>query len=197
MQNKKIRIESIRYLILIFLFAFTISNKLMAQDEEAPSNPEEKITLDKDDILSWMDSSRSGQQVSPLEFELTGNKQLDSAIIKSQIDYKTFAVKHFERTFTQQFYSGIFIFIMVIAIVAMGLILSFKQFKLNEEIVRHGIKNNLDTLDKGINTESSIDISKNGLKFNSAVIGLMLLIISLLFFFLYLKFVYQIEVMTM
>lgn len=78
----------------------------------------------------------------------------------------------------------------------MGLILSYKQFKLNEEIVRHGMKQNTGVIDKGVDTASSMEVSKDGVKMNTAVIGLMILVISLVFFFLYLKFVYQIEVIN-
>lgn len=128
------------------------------------------------------------------EFETTGIPAFDSAIQKTKLDDRIFTVEHTRKTFTQQYYSSMFIFIMVVIIVGMGLILSFKQFKLNEEIVRHSMKQNTGAIDKGIDTASSMEVSKDGVKMNTAVIGLMILIISLVFFFLYLKFVYQIEV---
>ncbi len=80
-----------------------------------------------------------------------------------------FTVQHEKKTFTQQYYSGIFIFIMVVLIVCIGLILSYKQFKLNEEIIRHNMKHNNGTLGKVTDTASSMEVSKDGIKMNTAV----------------------------
>lgn len=133
---------------------------------------------------------------SQAELETTGIPAYDSAMQKTKLDYQLFTLEHTRKTFTQQYYSSMFIFIMVVIIVSMGLILSYKQFKLNEEIVRHGMKQNTGVIDKGVDTASSMEVSKDGVKMNTAVIGLMILVISLVFFFLYLKFVYQIEVIN-
>jgi hypothetical protein len=110
-------------------------------------------------------------------------------------DHLQFTEKHQQRTFMWQYYSGIFLFIMVIAIVVMGLLLSFKQFQLTAEQVKYNLKTSREervVIENGDST--SMEISQTGLKINTAVIGLAILFLSLAFFFLYLKYVYVIEV---
>ena len=100
---------------------------------------------------------------------LNGVPAFDSLMQKSFVDHYMFTVQHEKKTFTQQYYSGIFIFIMVVLIVCIGLILSYKQFKLNEEIIRHNMKHNNGTLGKVTDTASSMEVSKDGIKMNTAV----------------------------
>jgi len=108
---------------------------------------------------------------------------------------------HHQRSFTWQYYSGIVIFFLVVAIVAMGLVLSYQQFKLNERLVSPKkidvtstvAQTTADALKPAeVFTTSTMEISKDGLKINTAVIGLIILSLSIAFFFLYLKYVYPI-----
>lgn len=120
----------------------------------------------------------------------------DSVRFEKEMQIYDFSAHHMKRSFTWQFYSSIFIFIMVMLIVCVGLLLSYKQFQLTE----FQIKSNPQKVDEQ-KTESetnttSIEISQTGLKINTAVIGLAILFLSLLFFFLYLKYVYIIEVLN-
>jgi hypothetical protein len=81
---------------------------------------------------------------------------------------------------------------MVMIIVGMGLVPSYKQFQLLEVQVKANIskpKSETTTIE----AENTIEISQTGLKINTGVIGLYFIsFISL--FFLYLKYVYQIEI---
>jgi hypothetical protein len=149
-------------------------------------------------FYKFTDSTQSSEKVEPNDnkevIQFTGVPIYDSIMLQSYTDQYVFNVQHEKRAFKLQFYSSIFIFIMVVVIVCMGLVLSYKQFKLNEEIVKHSMKQNTGTIDKGTDTASSMEVSKDGIKMNTAVIGLMILVISLVFFFLYLRFVYHIEI---
>src|SRR5690606_4356553 len=96
----------------------------------------------------------------------------------------------------------IIIFILVVIIVAMGLVLSYQQFKLNERLVTS--QRSVKTQAAGevatgnpsdvasVFTTNTMEIGKDGLKINTAVIGLIILSLSIAFFFLYLKYVYPI-----
>lgn len=94
---------------------------------------------------------------------------------------------------------------MVIAIVIMGLVLSYKQFKLNERMLvpaktistSHSeintVSESLTLKPAEVFTTNTIELSKDGIKISTAVIGLIILTLSIAFFFLYLKYVYPIS----
>lgn len=178
------------YFVIMALFMF-IAVHSFANRQNPTSNTKTHANIDEFE-KEYTPTEQTDTNVS---FANVGRPDLDSVVLEAQAQHQVFAVAHQKRTFTQQYYSSIIIFIMVLAIVVMGLILSYKQFKLNEEIVRHSIKEKRENIDNGTNTEASLEVGKDGIKMNTAVIGLMILAISLVFFFLYLRFVYHIEVM--
>lgn len=122
------------------------------------------------------------------------NPALDSVQLDRQLKQYDFTAMHQKRCFTWQFYSSIFIFVIVMLIVGMGLFLSYKQFQLLEVQIKDNLlKPKAETTTIESET-TNIEISQTGLKINTGVIGLAILFISLAFFFLYLKYVYQIEI---
>jgi len=94
-------------------------------------------------------------------------------------EYKDFSLNHRKKVFKWQYFSSIFIFITVMIIVYSGLILSFLHFKQN-------LKNNT-------HQENELEIGKSGIKIKSSVIGIIILIISVTFLYLYLSHVYEIK----
>jgi hypothetical protein len=130
---------------------------------------------------------------------LQSNLNTDAGLLKRVNEYN---FMHQQRSFTWQYYSGIAIFILVIVIVAIGLLLSYQQFKLNERLVTSVKSTKVDATDKVITintpdpasvfTTNTLEIGKDGVKINTAVIGLIILSLSIGFFFLYLKYVYPI-----
>lgn len=134
----------------------------------------------------------------PPQFELnviaTGNAVHDSIQFDRQLKQYDFSVMHQQRSFAWQFYSSIVIFFMVVFIVVMGLVLSYKQFQLTEVQVKSNIAKPKSETTEIKTEETNIEFSQTGLKINTGVIGLAILFLSLAFFFLYLKYVYQIEV---
>jgi hypothetical protein len=165
----------------------------------------QKVNQSKDDIvtefLSTHDSIKKQkitvQSPPKLEFALetpTGNSERDSIQFFRQLKQYDFAAMHQERSFAWQFYSSILIFVMVIFIVIMGLVLSYKQFKLMEIQVKSNISKPKSETIEVASEDTNIEISQTGLKINTGVIGLAILFLSLAFFFLYLKYVYQIDV---
>jgi hypothetical protein len=165
----------------------------------------QKANQSKDDIvtefLSTHDSIKK-QKITlegPPKFEPTTDASSENSVHDSiqfdrQIKQYDFAAMHQQRSFAWQFYSSIIIFVLVIFIVVMGLVLSYKQFQLTEVQIKSNIlKPKSETIE--VETENTnIEISQTGLKINTGVIGLAILFLSLAFFFLYLKYVYQIDV---
>ena len=91
--------------------------------------------------------------------------------------------------------STILIFWMVMIIVAFGLVFSAIQFYISMLTARSKVKNPSGKEDSvnGNTNPTSVKISLSGLEVNSSVLGIIILIISLAFFYLYLIYVYPIR----
>lgn len=128
-----------------------------------------------------------------------------------QIEYNN---DRWQKVFGLQYIMSIVIFIMVILIVVAGLYLSYKQFEFTHEMLRKHHDTKKAVISQGPGSTATItdataapqaetdialtgstnfEISKDGIKINSAVIGLIILAMSIAFFFLYLEFVYPIH----
>lgn len=184
------KIKSILTCLLLLCFC---SLTIKAQKKNTP----DELT---DGFSTYLDSAKTKTKLNHANAELLnkdGNSAYDSIQFNRKLKEYDFTVMHQQRCFTWQFYSSILIFIMVILIVGMGLILSYKQFQLSEVQVKANItkpKSEVTTVE----TESTnIEISQSGLKINTGVIGLAILFLSLAFFFLYLKYVYQIDIIDL
>lgn len=90
--------------------------------------------------------------------------------------------------------SSVIIFWMVITIVLFGLIFSAIQFYISMLNTRLQIQKNADSeINKGeISSRTKLKISLEGFEVNSSVLGVIILIISLAFFYLYLVYVYPV-----
>ncbi|MDN3670709.1 hypothetical protein QWY93_15400 [Echinicola jeungdonensis] len=102
-----------------------------------------------------------------------------SGVKESFEEYKLFSLEHRKKVFNWQYYSSIIIFVTVLLIVYSGLILSFMHF-------RQSLKSDLDN-------ETELEIGKTGIKVKSSIIGIIILLISVSFLYLYLAHVYQIK----
>ena len=112
---------------------------------------------------------------------------------KLSLQQYQFDLQHQKRAFTWQFYSGIIIFFLVIIIVGAGLVLSYRQFLLQEKIVQKWMSSKAaGATPQPEVTDSEFSLGKDGIKFNSAVIGLSILFLSVVFLIAYLTYVYPI-----
>jgi hypothetical protein len=172
--------------VFITLFFLTIKQNLYGQVNFTVSNLEKGF--DKFAPDTQKTASIKG---------LTGIAKYDTIILEKYQEKLLYHMDHEMSAFRLQYYSSITIFILVVVIVSSGLYLSYRQFILSERLLSQQVKLNQQTIEKGDNqpliTNSSLELSKDGVKINSAVIGLIILVISLVFFFLYLKYVYNID----
>ena len=114
--------------------------------------------------------------------------------LQAKYDYQVFSFYHAKRTFQFQYWSGQIIFWVVLLIVFAGLAFSAVQFYV-------GIRHPLDSRAKSSgevsppNEEcvSEFEATLQGIKLKSSVLGLLILAMSMVFFYLYLKFVYPIS----
>jgi len=119
--------------------------------------------------------------ISILEFDIEKNKkdkellEINNNYYISKIDHnkKLMAIK-IEQYEVQLILTKI-ISALVLLLVVIGLYLSYLEFK------------------KDQNDESTFKINKSGIEFSSSVIGLIVLFISLLFFYLFVERIYKID----
>lgn len=116
-------------------------------------------------------------------------KRLNLAFLKSQEIYHIYAMDHVKKewdhrlkAFSWNFWTSVLIFIIVVIIMLTGLYFSYMQFK------ESSYGKNEDSVHS-----TQIKISRDGLEISSPVIGLLILFISLGFFYLYLKEVYPLQ----
>lgn len=113
--------------------------------------------------------------------------------------YEIQALDHRRQVFEWQLISSKYIFLIVIAVVIMGLLLSFWQFYLPIYRYNKFIKTHKELEAKQMTEEnkeaalSTLKLGKDGIEITSSVIGLLILFISIAFFFLYLNYVYPIS----
>lgn len=100
-------------------------------------------------------------------------RKLDAAAA----DYGVWSYEHRRSTFSWQYISSIITFISVLVLMLAGLGFSYMQFKAAAQS----------------GTSTSIKLGRDGLEISSPVIGLLVLFLSLGFFYLYLTNVYPIS----
>lgn len=101
---------------------------------------------------------------------------------RAYYDYRTEAFEHRRRVFEWQLTSSIVIFVLVVSLVAVGVYFSWLQF-------RAGLRAGSPVFD----AQTTFEASAKGVKVSSPVLGVIILTLSLAFFYLYLVYIYPIE----
>ncbi len=143
----------------------------------ASGNKDVKAFFDK--LEKRKTAGESKTDVKKLFDELLVSDQTYREYSNKFLEYEAFSLDHRRRVFNWQYYSSIVIFCIVILIVLTGLLMSYQHF-------RHSMK----THDQA---ETEISLGKTGIKVRSSIIGIIILVISVAFFYLYLAHVYEIE----
>lgn len=169
-----------------------------ALGQEAGSPPTSQPLKHKD-LFEHLNASETSAKEEPVEFVpgLPLDPRIDEQSIKefnaALQSYFQYRVDSFEErldVFSWQLFSSRIIFGVVIAIVAVGLFFSWMQFRAE----LHPDNDDASaTPETGRRLHSEISVSKEGIKFSSSVLGLMILVVSLAFFYLYLVYVYPIR----
>jgi hypothetical protein len=159
------------------------SLRIMAQDSAGKKNV--------DDFFSMADTMHVPDSVKS-KFILSSE---DSSALKMRQDVYQYTFNQNKKVFQWQYISSIIIFFIVVLIVLMGLYMAYMQFRLSEKMF---LKPSADKIKDDANAlemmKADLEFGKDGLKINTAVIGLIILSLSLAFLFLYLKYVYPISI---
>lgn len=107
------------------------------------------------------------------------------ASLQAYYDYRTSGLHHRSRVFKWQLFSAKLIFGVVVLLVLAGIVFAWLQFKSGLDK-----KNSEGETGKAV---TEFEASTGGIKVSSPVLGVIILVISLAFFYLYLVHVYPIE----
>lgn len=171
-----------KLIVLIFFFCFGFTCD--AQQEAIPRSDSRLESIEKS-----LDTFDPQAHVN-MEKDSLSHLQLVSPAWNDFVD------SHRMRAFRWQHNSGIVIFFLVISIVLFGIYLSYYQFRLGKKMIlkQMEINEKLKANDQNLDIlKADLEINKDGVKISTAVIGLAILIISVVFFFLYLKYVYPLH----
>jgi hypothetical protein len=107
--------------------------------------------------------------------------QTSSKVLIKRDEYLMYSLEHRKEVFNWQLQASKWIFVIVMLIVISGLVLSYMHFY-------KSLKN-----PGGSSDQSELDMSTSGIKMNSSVIGLMILVLAIAFLYLYLIHVFPIN----
>ena len=180
-----------RFWHALFVSALLMGPMAMSWSEERENSSELADTSRIDAMKSALEAEDDQSGLQPLQapviisgnlMDSEGQAAMKSAL-KAYYDYRTEGYGHRQRVFAWQLLSSRIIFVVVIVLVGAGIYFSWLQFRAD-----------LKATDKeGNRGVSTLEASTSGIKVSSPVLGVIILVISLLFFYLYLQYVYPIE----
>jgi hypothetical protein len=107
--------------------------------------------------------------------------------LRAYYEYRKHGYSHRQRLFEWQLRSSVIIFLVVLALVGCGIYFAARQF-------HHGLRQRDVATKNAVGDDvTQITLSFKELKVSSSVLGVIVLTLSLAFFYLYLVFVYPIE----
>jgi hypothetical protein len=168
----------IALLLLFLLGGFGLAGSAPAQDEPA------KPGLDRIEQLKELDKDSSGSLAPTIiQPELLGPDGATTlqAALKAYYQYRITGYEHRQHVFEWQLLSSRIIFVVVIFLVLIGVYFSWLQFSSSLKGAGGEIK------------ETTFEASTAGLKISSPILGVIILAISLAFFYLYLVYIYPIS----
>jgi hypothetical protein len=169
----------------------------------APQNvakPEQQVQREPRDLLKdEIAASKNQTAEKGPQFLMEGGLRETPKMLEAREEYAVFAWKNRQDAFAWQSVSTKVIFWVVIIVVLAGLYLSWMQFNFAHNAPMKVTKPSTENpsiagtpSDQVDATSTTIEVNTSGVKITSSVIGLVILTLSIVFFFLYLKFVYPI-----
>jgi len=167
--------------LLIMIVTLSFISTLYA--EESDSEGDVAVI---DQLVEHLESGEStdlAPEIMPSELLEPETASAMQLAIKAYYDYRSKGFDHRQSVFQWQLLSSKIIFVIVIFLVCIGVYFSWVQFSA-------GMKGKAK---EDSSSETTIEASATGIKVSSPVLGVIILVISLMFFYLYLVYVYPIE----
>ncbi len=170
--------------LIAMALIFAAMGSAAAQDAKPKPKPDENRIERLVEELKKKEAAQLAPEIVPSEFLDEAAKAAMQQSLTAYYDYRTSGFDHRRRVFAWQLFSSKVIFVIVIFLVAVGLYFSWLQFRASMA----GDGNGADA-----SIQTTIEASAKGLKVSSPVLGVIILTLSLAFFYLYLVYVYPIE----
>jgi hypothetical protein len=176
----------------LVLVALSFAHVARGQDDPSPmdkatAHAAESTHADRDD------EAKSAMPESPSSVVLadptTRQRYLDS--MQRYYEYRASGFAYRSRLFEWQLMSSRVIFLVVLVLVSCGIYFAWVQFRAALLAVGRGIGTAVDAVANPLATQ--LELSAKGIVINSSVLGIVILGLSLAFFYLYLVYVYPIQ----
>ena len=170
-------------LVLCFVLLCGLTSNAYSQ-ESGDATPRDKLA----DILNNSDQQVDPVRPLPLPGESTDPRtsELYEKALQDYYSYRSTGMQHRQAVFKWQLFSAKLIFAIALVLVASGVIFAAIQFRI-------GIQEQKNVAGGADRLSTEMELSTSGIKINSPVLGVIILTISLAFFYLYLVYVYPIE----
>jgi hypothetical protein len=203
-----IRAALFRYLILAAGLLLAGGMPSHASDEEPKPSQGDTSRIER--LKQTLEAEKGKQQIEPAPI-LLPKEQLDPETLramqrslKAYYDYRFHGFEHRKAVFAWQLLSSKIIFAIVVLLVAVGIYFSWIQFTAGmrgrhegpagSAVAKQTAPGSGDQASPPpSSTLTTFEASASGVKVSSPVLGVILLVISLAFFYLYLVYVYPIE----
>ena len=169
---------------IIILLILAAMGSASAQEAKPKPKPDENRIESLVKELKKKEAAQLAPEIVPSEFLDEEAKAAMQQSLTAYYDYRTSGFDHRRRVFAWQLFSSKVIFVIVIFLVGVGLYFSWLQFRASMAGGGNGTDASIQT---------TIEASAKGLKVSSPVLGVIILTLSLAFFYLYLVYVYPIE----
>jgi hypothetical protein len=150
-------------------------------------------------IEAYITAANASSKITPNSQSVDAGL-LQTALEKQELQHRIAIESYNQRVYEWSLFNSKIIFWLVVFLVLSGVALSGFQFyedhlaQLKYHKLTDKLASRADNKRSSTEAESmSIEANLKGIKFNSNIIGMMILVISLLFFYLYLKYVYPIH----
>ena len=177
---------------LSFMSFILLTNEVNAQSETDQQKRQELLSKIINDNGKSIKNPMPGRndparpQSLPNSSKDPETNRLYEKALQDYYSYRSYGLQHRKAVFQWQLFSAKLIFIIVLGLVTCGVIFAAIQF-------RKGIKEQTLGKTNNDNLSTEMELTTKGIKINSPVLGVIILTISLAFFYLYLVYVYPIE----
>jgi hypothetical protein len=185
-------------LCVVFVLQLATCFAIAQQNVAVQHEPQQQIQRESDDPLenAIADSQKAAEKGR--QSSLEGALPETPKMLQAREEYAVFAWQNRRDAFAWQSVATKVIFVVVIIVVFVGLYLSWMQFRIALQaplkLTKPGTEGSTDETNptRTADATNTIEVNTSGVKITSSVIGLVILTLSIVFFFLYLKFVYPI-----
>ena len=128
------------------------------------------------------------------EYANRKTKETINSLEEERIEYEIWIINYKKKIYEYQYFSGQILLFISITVLVCGLYFSYVQFsdRINSNRLNNHGSENLENNDND-KSKTSLKIGAAGIEISSSIIGLLILCVSLAFFYLYIANIYPIE----